>query len=367
MCALLKRNILGFRITKVNLMHDPLLFPVLKDTNEPEKELDKMRKNLTNAVVTSVGRHGKYFWIRLHNHNTCNVLLMHFGMTGMVKLRNVQSHLSFMENGGDKKVLEMLERFKYKDSKIEPDAEVKQEWPPRFTKFDMELENNEKKLEFAFSDPRRLARVRSLSGLEVSADESLLKLSPLNVLGPDYSKPDVPPKELEKFVFGDPDSDNHGRPRLPIDEFSSLVLSKKKPIKSLLLDQAYFAGVGNWVADEVLFQAHIHPNEIISSKIPNELDYIHPVLQKLYDSLIYVCEEAVRVEGDVTKFPDDWLMLHRWGKGRKEKRKTPNGLILDHITVGGRTSCYCPALQKLLKAESTTTTATKTKRRKIKK
>ena len=59
---------------------------------------------------------------------------------------------------------------------------------------------------------------------------------------------------------------------------------------------------------------------------------MHPVIQQLYDSLI-MCEEAVRVEGDVAKFPDDWLMLHRWGKGRKEK-KTPNGYILDHITVG---------------------------------
>lgn len=362
MCALLKRNILGFRITKVNLLHDPLLFPVLKNTNDAEKELNKMRKALTNAVVTSVGRHGKYFWIRLNNHNTTNVLLMHFGMTGMIKLRNVHSHLAFMENGGDKKALEKLERFRYKDSRIKPDVEVKQEWPPRFTKFNMELENNDKKLEFAFSDPRRLARVRLLSGLEVSTDESLLKLSPLNALGPDYSKPEVPPKELEPFVFGDPDSDNHGRARLSIDEFSALILSKKKPIKSLLLDQTYFAGVGNWVADEVLFQAHIHPNEILSSKISKDLEYVHPVIQQLYDSLIYVCEEAVRVEGDVAKFPDDWLMLHRWGKGRKEKRKTPNGYILDHITVGGRTSCYCPELQRLIKVE----TATTTKRRKVK-
>ena len=88
-----------------------------------------MRKALTNAVVTSVGRHGKYFWIRLYNHNTTNVLLMHFGMTGMIKLRNVHSHLAFMENGGDKKALEKLERFRYKDSRIKPDVEVKQEWP----------------------------------------------------------------------------------------------------------------------------------------------------------------------------------------------------------------------------------------------
>ena len=100
------------------------------------------------------------------------------------------------------------------------------------------------------------------------------------------------------------------------------------------MDQAYFAGVGNWVADEVLFQAHIHPNEIISSKISKDLEYVHPVIKQLYDSLIYVCEEAVRVEGDVAKFPDDWLMLHRWGKGRKEKENTKWVYFRPHYSWG---------------------------------
>ena len=62
--------------------------------------------------------------------------------------------------------------------------------------------------------------------------------------------------------------------------------------------------MGNWVGDEIVFQARIHPNEVISNKIANDgSDDIHPVVQKLYDSLISVCEEAVLVEGDTSKFP----------------------------------------------------------------
>src|SRR3954469_25947751 len=32
-----------------------------------------------------------------------------------------------------------------------------------------------------------------------------------------------------------------------------------QPLKALLLDQQYFPGIGNWMADEVLWQAQLHP------------------------------------------------------------------------------------------------------------
>lgn len=100
---MLRRNVIGYKISKVNVFHDPLLFPILKTAKDPEVELNKLRKSLSNSIIESVGRHGKYFWLRLLNNEESNVLLMHFGMTGMVKLRNVKSHLIMMENGGDKK------------------------------------------------------------------------------------------------------------------------------------------------------------------------------------------------------------------------------------------------------------------------
>jgi hypothetical protein len=59
--------------------------------------------------------------------------------------------------------------------------------------------------------------------------------------------------------------------------------------------------------------------------------------------------------GNTAAFPEDWLMLHRWGKRRKnEVQKTADGHALDHITVGGRTSCYVPALQKIRGSARTT-------------
>lgn len=385
---MLRRNVLGFTISKVNIQNDPLLFPAIKAAKDVDVVISELRDSLVNTTVKSVGRHGKYFWLRLSANDFRpheGILLMHFGMTGMIKMRDVKSHLIFMENGGDKKVLKMVKSQKEKlkpkivkeevseidgvkeeVAEIDGADDVEVEWPPKFTKFEMELEKNNEKIELSFADPRRLGRINYFSGPDYATDELLLQQLPLKALGPDYSKPAELVKEELPFESGDPDPDHHGRPRIDIEQFSQLILSKKKPIKSLLLDQQHFAGVGNWVADEIVYQARLHPNEVILAKLAKPEDgSIHEVIQRLYDTIVYVCQYAVKVEGDVTKFPEDWLMLYRWGKGRKgEKVKLKSGHTLDHLTIGGRTSCFVPDLQKPLKKE--TNAAPEPKRRKTK-
>lgn len=48
---------------------------------------------------------------------------------------------------------------------------------------------------------------------------------------------------------------------------------------------------------------------------------------------------------DSDKFPSTWMFDHRWGKGSKAG-SLPDGEKLAWITVGGRTSCYAPEIQK---------------------
>lgn len=320
---MLRRHVVGLTITKAQCQQDTILFPYTEAS-----EFEHLELKLTGAKVILTGRHGKYFWLRL----SLGVLLMHFGMTGMIKLRDVDSHMIFMENGGDKKV---------KDGVVVKEA-GSDEWPPRFCKFELAFDNG---LELAFRDPRRLARFKWFED-GVDTDEALLNIAPLAVLGPDYSKPRTPLLATEEpFTYGDPDPDPHGRPHLDYDGFAKLVLSRKKPLKSMLLDQTLFCGVGNWVADEVCYQSRIHPNEVLLQKI---LDSDHPALKTLYEKLIYVCLYAVGCEADVTKYPEDWLMLHRWGKGRKQKATVASGHVVEHVTIGGRTSCFVPELQKKL-------------------
>lgn len=113
--------------------------------------------------------------------------------------------------------------------------------------------------------------------------------------------------------------------------------SKTAPVKALLLDQAIFPGVGNWVADEILWQAGIRPHRSFSSLSAHEVS-------RLWETTRYVCSKALETIGeDIENVPKGWLFDERWGsKGICPKHKKP----LHRETVGGRTSAFCPLCQK---------------------
>ncbi|XP_021620617.2 formamidopyrimidine-DNA glycosylase-like [Manihot esculenta] len=51
---------------------------------------------------------------------------------------------------------------------------------------------------------------------------------------------------------------------MEVDEIYESLRKKKIAIKALLLDQGFISGIGNWIADEVLYQARIHPLQTAS-------------------------------------------------------------------------------------------------------
>lgn len=114
---------------------------------------------------------------------------------------------------------------------------------------------------------------------------------------------------------------------------------KHVPLKAFILDQAIISGIGNWVADESLYQARLHPEQYCD-------DFTDEEIKRLHDSITTVCQTACDLLADSDQFPDHWLFNHRWGKGKKTSSALPNGEKLAFITVGGRTSCYAPSLQK---------------------
>ncbi|CAI4217728.1 unnamed protein product [Parascedosporium putredinis] len=117
------------------------------------------------------------------------------------------------------------------------------------------------------------------------------------------------------------------------------IKARRVPVKALLLDQKFLSGIGNWVGDEVLYHARLHPEQY-SDEISDEQ------IQRLYDSIVDVCQTAVDKLGDSDQFPKHWLFNHRWAKGKGTTLKLPNGEKLAFVTVGGRTSCYAPGIQK---------------------
>ncbi|HEY0457273.1 MAG TPA: DNA-formamidopyrimidine glycosylase family protein [Verrucomicrobiae bacterium] len=111
----------------------------------------------------------------------------------------------------------------------------------------------------------------------------------------------------------------------------------KLPVKAALLLQSGFPGVGNWMADEILWRAKIAP-QLRSSKISGQR------AQALWKSIRFVCRQAIRHVGP--KFddpPKDWLFHQRWSKaGRCPNHRVP----LSRATVGGRTTAWCQLCQQ---------------------
>jgi formamidopyrimidine-DNA glycosylase len=111
----------------------------------------------------------------------------------------------------------------------------------------------------------------------------------------------------------------------------------KLAIKAALLLQDGFPGVGNWMADEILWRAGIDPARPCASLTAVER-------RKLWREIRFVSREALKKIGkDFGDPPRNWLFHERWGrKGRCPKHKTP----LQHETIGGRTTASCPKCQR---------------------
>ncbi len=111
----------------------------------------------------------------------------------------------------------------------------------------------------------------------------------------------------------------------------------RTPLKPLLLLQEFFPGIGNWMADEILWQARLHPRTQAGTLNQPTISRLHAKIQK-------ISTEAIRIIGrNWSDPPRSWLFLHRWEDGGKCPRCRES---LRRQPVGGRTTCWCPDCQK---------------------
>jgi formamidopyrimidine-DNA glycosylase len=237
-----------------------------------------VRRALKGAAVRAVRRRGKHLWFEL---DRAPHPLFHFGMTG-----------AFLTPG-----IAAL-RLASSPKRVRDDG-----WPPRFTKIHIRFDDGG---ELVMTNKRRLGRIRLREDPEREPPISELGFDPLL---------DLP------------------TPR----RFFDLLTGRSAVLKSVLLDQGFAAGVGNWIADEVLYQAGIDPRRRTDSLARDEAE-------RLRRKLGAVVRHAVRVDADKDRFPKSWLFHHRWGKdgaARTAKREK-----IRFLTVGGRTTAWVPAAQR---------------------
>jgi len=180
---------------------------------------------------------------------------------------------------------------------------------PRFTRVALHLADG---LRVAFVDPRKFGRIRLV--------ESVAQYQKAKRLGPDAL--DVTAEHLQA-VLG----------------------PKKAMIKPLLLDQSITAGLGNWIVDEVLFQARINPKRRANTLTSKEFRALHAAIQ-------LVLTTAIAHEATYRHFPASFLIHAReWDESATPGTdnhsfcpRHPKTEIAKSY-VGGRATYACPRCQ----------------------
>jgi formamidopyrimidine-DNA glycosylase len=112
---------------------------------------------------------------------------------------------------------------------------------------------------------------------------------------------------------------------------------RKLSIKPTLLLQSGFPGVGNWMADEILWRAGLEPRRAAGSLSGNEV-------RALWRSLRFVCRGAMNhVSTDFSDPPRGWLFHARWKPGG---HCPIHHTVLVRESIGGRTTAWCPHCQR---------------------
>ncbi len=139
--------------------------------------------------------------------------------------------------------------------------------------------------------------------------------------------------DIEKYI----EEQELGPDALDINQadFLSKIKESKATVKSFFMNQSALSGIGNIYADEILFQACVHPRQKAHQLTKGQG-------QELYKQMGKVLKTAIKEQADAGRMPEYFLLPKR-----KEGEECPRGKgKIEKIKISGRTGYYCPDCQK---------------------
>lgn len=237
-----------------------------------------VQRKLTGRRVEAVHRRGKQLWFELDEGPHP---LFHFGMTGAFRVPHAQD-------------LQLV---------TGPKVNPKEAWPPRFTKIHLWMDDGS---ELVMTNARRLGRIK-------------LRRDPLG-------EPPIADLGFDPLL------------EMPTQKHFAERLAKRTGcMKNVLMDQSFSAGVGNWIADEILYQSRVDPRRRASTLSADEVEAVRKAMRT-------IVKKAVSVDAVKADFPRKWLFHDRWGKNAQAR--THAGEPIEFLTVGGRTTAWVPSRQR---------------------
>jgi len=169
-----------------------------------------------------------------------------------------------------------------------------------------------------FVDVRRFGRVWFVPQLNVADPDPAMRAAGLSALGP----------EPEAITAG---------------QFRAM-LAARRPIKSLLLDQARLAGLGNIYADEALFGAGIHPLTVAQRLNDGQAAaLLRGIRQVLRRAIVHggtTFSDFRNAYGEMGRFG---ACLQVYGRTGQPCRRC--GASVRRVRIVGRSSHFCPVCQ----------------------
>ena len=269
---------------------------------------DNFKKEVVGEKILTVRRIGKNILIDLSNNKT---ILVHQKMTG-----------HFLYGAWKKETSPKKGEASWLS---EETGAIRDDPQNRFIHLIFDLSN---KKQLALSDLRKFAKVL------LWQTNKLSELKDINNLGPDPTAENFDFKKFQEQLVKKKTA--KGEPR-----------QRRGKIKTVLMDQSVFAGIGNIYSDEILWLSGIHPTKPVSSLTQDEL-------KKIYDSTKKILKKAIQARGTSDSDYRDpsgnkgkyQNMLYVYGL-EKEKCQKKDGGIIARLKIGGRSAHFCPVHQKM--------------------
>jgi formamidopyrimidine-DNA glycosylase len=123
--------------------------------------------------------------------------------------------------------------------------------------------------------------------------------------------------------------------KMSYDDYKTTLGRRSAIMKSALLNQSIFAGIGNIYSDEILFQSKLNPKRKINTLDENEL-------KELFQNIKKVLQYGIDFKGELENYSKDLLIPHRSKDG-----ECPNCTNkLERYEISGRHGFFCPKCQK---------------------
>jgi formamidopyrimidine-DNA glycosylase len=250
----------------------------------------RLRRALAGRTVAGMDRHGKYLLAALDDGAS---LVLHLGMTGQL----------FAAGASSPRLLSATAR-----AALPPEAQVRFR-PDAHTHLCFEFEDGGP--EVYFRDTRKFGKVLWLAGGQAHPRLARLGIDALEVDG--------------SRLFG-------------------ATRKRRVAIKSLLLDQAILAGVGNIYADEALFLAGVRPTRAAARVTRRECDAIARGIQQVLRRSIETggssISDYVAPDGSDGEYQSERRVYARRGEPC-----AACGTPIARVVLGARGTHYCPKCQ----------------------